>query len=433
MDVYISRNVDMVYFVGKSSAVRVSVNDYLLLNEEETILYKCIKNNSDVDIFLYEYASKIKYDESINSLKDVILNYILNTKSGKILYTTNEKNSRKDLIRNVGNYNMFFPRYLQIELTKRCNLYCPHCYKSANDNDAADIDVLELKKIIDFIGENRVEKVGFTGGEPLLHPQFIDIVKYIQKITHADIELNTNGLLVGELPMEFLKKFRAISISMYGKDRDEFLKKTGSLNGFDKFVESCKKLSENGVRFNLSLIMTKDRLNHMEEYVLLAIELGASSMSFGTTGREGRGADFPNDSDWFLTDEDTKAMYREMRKIVSKYSDKIFIDEWIRGIYKKDDTGMTRLYPEGVLSCGAGATDWALSEKLLFRPCVSMPEVFPLQFTFEEWQRYVLGYEKIDWKERLTIFRENWRKSSNGLAEYCMRIDGLLDHKAIPR
>ena len=75
-----------------------------------------------------------------------------------------------------------------ITLTRSCNLRCSFCY--AKKTGYIDNDIIEyenLKKIVDFCSEAKVKYIVFTGGEPVLYPKLLDILKYIKSKSHKII------------------------------------------------------------------------------------------------------------------------------------------------------------------------------------------------------------------------------------------------------
>jgi len=84
-------------------------------------------------------------------------------------------------------FHLNTPPLVWLELTRRCNLNCPHCYIQggpARDNEMATD---EFHAIIDQMADMGVWAVAFTGGEPTLHPDFVDLVNHAHE----------RGLLVG--------------------------------------------------------------------------------------------------------------------------------------------------------------------------------------------------------------------------------------------
>lgn len=92
-----------------------------------------------------------------------------------------------------------YPPLIHIELSSVCNYKCPFCYQSGDHYTSCGFMDLDLfKKIIDQI-DNKVPYITFSvRGEPTMHPNFIEAMKYLQGKNFLDIKLNTNGSLLNE-------------------------------------------------------------------------------------------------------------------------------------------------------------------------------------------------------------------------------------------
>jgi len=85
-----------------------------------------------------------------------------------------------------------------IDLTNRCNLKCPICFASAD----ASGHVYEptLDQVLAMLGTYRsmrpspARAVQFSGGEPTLHPRFLDIVRAARQMGFSHTQIATNGL-----------------------------------------------------------------------------------------------------------------------------------------------------------------------------------------------------------------------------------------------
>lgn len=93
---------------------------------------------------------------------------------------------------------------LEIELTRDCNLKCPHCmrYEPEESMKAYRGSVISTE-IIDALFERyrRIEQLLLTGGEPLLHPEMITYIidKLIEKQVYTEqIQIITNGTIASE-------------------------------------------------------------------------------------------------------------------------------------------------------------------------------------------------------------------------------------------
>ncbi|GAB6065992.1 heme d1 biosynthesis radical SAM protein NirJ [Aquifex pyrophilus] len=150
-------------------------------------------------------------------------------------------------------------------LTNRCNLYCKHCYASANQNKREELSLDEIKRISDELKEEGVRFVIISGGEPLLREDIYDIAK-ILKDKGFKTYLSTNGILIKEDNVKEIKEsFDYVGISVDGNPEvhDLFRGKRGAFRESVRALELC--LSEGirtGLRFTLTEL-TKDSLDYV--------------------------------------------------------------------------------------------------------------------------------------------------------------------------
>jgi len=92
------------------------------------------------------------------------------------------------------------PREVTIEVTDRCNLDCPFCFNKLFAKDikkTRELDYYCIKDIIDNISGFGIERIRFSGGEPLLREDIYDLMTYA-KSKGLKIWLNTNATLIDE-------------------------------------------------------------------------------------------------------------------------------------------------------------------------------------------------------------------------------------------
>lgn len=91
---------------------------------------------------------------------------------------------------------MSVPSCLQIESTNRCNFNCITCDRTHQDRPECDLPLEDFKRIIDQFPRGQIQNVVLQGwGEPLLHPQIFEMVKYLNE-KGVSQHFNTNGSLV---------------------------------------------------------------------------------------------------------------------------------------------------------------------------------------------------------------------------------------------
>ena len=89
-----------------------------------------------------------------------------------------------------------------VDLTNRCNLKCPICF--ANANAAGYVYEPSYEEIVAMLENLRNERpvpcpaVQFSGGEPTIHPRFIDVIKKAKELGFAQIQIATNGIKIAQ-------------------------------------------------------------------------------------------------------------------------------------------------------------------------------------------------------------------------------------------
>ena len=92
-----------------------------------------------------------------------------------------------------------------LEPTKRCNLYCQGCY-SRND-PKSDKTLEQVRADLDvFVANRNVDSISIAGGDPLVYPHIVEVVRIIREEYGKKPVLNTNGLALTPELVRDLKK-----------------------------------------------------------------------------------------------------------------------------------------------------------------------------------------------------------------------------------
>src|SRR5580693_9884459 len=84
------------------------------------------------------------------------------------------------------------PICLTWQLTYACNLACVHCLSSSGRRDPMELTPAEARGVIDELAAMKVFYVNIGGGEPMLRPDFFDLVGYaVDK--KVGVKFSTNG------------------------------------------------------------------------------------------------------------------------------------------------------------------------------------------------------------------------------------------------
>ena len=123
-----------------------------------------------------------------------------------------------------------FPLNIDIEVSSKCQILCDHCfrqYMDVGENDFMPMDM--YKKIVKECGDYGLFTLKFSmRGEPLLHPDIVEMVRYAKEQGIKEVWINTNGGMITER--------LARDIILAGADWI-----TVSFDGLGKIYESIRK------------------------------------------------------------------------------------------------------------------------------------------------------------------------------------------------
>lgn len=182
-----------------------------------------------------------------------------------------------------------------VYLTEGCNLACQHCWIAptyqANGGTGGHLDYDLFALAIEQGLPLGLSSVKLTGGEPLLHPDFLRMVDLLRE-KNLGLTIETNGTLMTESIAGHLKEkstLGAISVSLDGatsKTHDPFRGVKGS---FDKAVQGIRYLVQVGYHPQIIMSIHAGNVDEIEALVHLAEDLKASSVKFNIIQPSGRG------------------------------------------------------------------------------------------------------------------------------------------------
>lgn len=202
--------------------------------------------------------------------------------------------------------------------TKRCNLYCKHCYRDSDEHKAEnELSTEEGFRLIEQIKETGIFKILIlSGGEPLLRADLEELVAHTKKQGMIPV-LGTNGTLLTKERAKSLKEagVAAVGISIDAINREQHDGFRQTKGSFDKAKEGIKNALEAGMRVQINPTITKDNVKDLENFVTLATEIGASAVHPFFLVEAGRGKCL---SDNALSDD---AYFEALKTVMSLQKD----------------------------------------------------------------------------------------------------------------
>jgi len=200
-----------------------------------------------------------------------------------------------------------YPLVLMLEPLLRCNLACAGCGKIQYPGHVLKRQ-LTPEECFQAVEECGVPVVSIPGGEPLMHPQIVEIVNGLVA-RKKYVYLCTNALLLREKLDQFTpSKYLSFSVHMDGlrEEHDFAVCREGT---YDKAVEAIREALKRGFRVttNTTLFDGADP-RRVRDFFSAMMELGVEGMMLSP----GYTYDKAPDQDHFLTKKKTRELFRYM-------------------------------------------------------------------------------------------------------------------------
>ena len=165
--------------------------------------------------------------------------------------------------------------------TNACNMYCDHCYRDAGCKAEEELSTAEAKTLLEQIARAGFKIMIFSGGEPLMRPDIVELVAYAASLGLRPV-FGTNGTLI---TLEMAQKLKAagamgMGISLDSMDREKhnaFRKFSGAWEGAVQGMRNCRAA---GLPFQIHTTVMEWNNHELEALTDFAVAEGAVAHHF---------------------------------------------------------------------------------------------------------------------------------------------------------
>ncbi|UCE79367.1 MAG: radical SAM protein [Nitrospiraceae bacterium] len=176
-------------------------------------------------------------------------------------------------------------RYLELQITDRCNLSCRHCY--IRDKCHHELSVQQVRRVLNELEELQGLRVLITGGEPFLHSDFSAINSMLPDFWIRKV-LFTNGLMVSEEKLRGLN-VDEIQFSIDGMERaHDLLRGKGT---FRRVLDALKLSRDHGFHVSVATMVHSENLNDFDVMDELFKEIGVREWAVDIPCMTGKSAE----------------------------------------------------------------------------------------------------------------------------------------------
>jgi len=150
-------------------------------------------------------------------------------------------------------------RYLELQITNRCNLHCRHCYIGNGLNQDLTIETIEMA--LEEFEQMQGLRLLLSGGEPFMHPFFWQINDILERYEFRSVLLS-NGTFIDR---DVAKRLRVheVQLSIDGmKQGHEAVRGHGT---FEKTLSAIDCLQEQNICVSVATMIHRGNLNELDE------------------------------------------------------------------------------------------------------------------------------------------------------------------------
>ncbi|MDC0057734.1 GTP 3',8-cyclase MoaA [Pelagibacteraceae bacterium] len=154
--------------------------------------------------------------------------------------------------------------YLRVSVTDRCDLRCVYCMKEKMNflpkNEVLSLE--EIERLCDNFIDLGVEKIRFTGGEPLVRKNIIDLIKNLNKKKSStnlkEMTLTTNGSLLTKFAKELKNSgINRINVSLDTIIKEKF-KEITRFGNLDNVLDGIEEAKKNNIKVKINTVVFKN-------------------------------------------------------------------------------------------------------------------------------------------------------------------------------
>ena len=183
------------------------------------------------------------------------------------------------------------PICLTWELTYACNLACTHCLSSSGRRDPRELTTAQARDFIDEVADMKVFYINIGGGEPMIRRDFFELVEHAVS-RQVGVKFSTNGTRIDEAAARRLAAmdYLDIQVSIDGADAatSDRIRGAGSYDAARRAMDNLHEA--NFGEFKISVVMTRDSVEQLDEFEQLARHCGAQ-LRLTRLRPSGRGVD----------------------------------------------------------------------------------------------------------------------------------------------
>jgi len=161
------------------------------------------------------------------------------------------------------------PIVIQLELTYRCPLHCLHCYSDCYNtakHAQRELSTSKIKKIIDNLFKAGCFWLCFTGGDPLMRNDFLDLYEHARKKGFIVTVFTSLITLNSTVLKKFIEKPPfSIETTLNGATKEVFEKISCVEGSFEKAISNLRKIRGAKLPLKIKTKLSKNNIHELHK------------------------------------------------------------------------------------------------------------------------------------------------------------------------
>lgn len=332
------------------------ITDDIQLNIKNNLLYRCSEKKSiAIKSDAWKIITRIDGITPSHSIYEELTKHYQIDKESFYSFM-NELNKRRIIsYSQKATYKPFvsvdysFPEVVSLILTDRCNLRCNYCYGNYEPILNSFLPIIRAKELIEQLKNVGVRVLELTGGEPLTHPNFTEILELACE-SFDYISIMTNGSLFRKELYDVISRYNKkigvrISVDGMTDTTNDLIRQVRGTK--KRTFEAIERLKNLDINVGITYMMLYENRLELDDFCAYMKKLGIKTLMISAPEDIGRGnyQTFPDGKG--ISDRSSK-YYREMVEIYTNISRKY--SDLMRFSNEKHINPNLHLLP----NCGAG-------------------------------------------------------------------------------
>ncbi|KAA5603226.1 radical SAM protein [Roseospira marina] len=170
------------------------------------------------------------------------------------------------------------PMFVLLDITDECSLQCGYCYNQSGLTGRTRMSRERLFAIARELVDMRVFSVCVCGGEPTLHGDFVDVIRFLRRHDLLVASITNGQDLDEDLIGEMARNLAIVQVTLDGPDAETHDAVRGP-GTFDKALKTIERLKAHGLRqLRIAFTCTRRNIDRFSGMLDLCLRIGAQDL-----------------------------------------------------------------------------------------------------------------------------------------------------------